>query len=161
MDTSRDELLPGESTPLKPRRLSIAQMIILLLIGAIVLMVFNFLLGDFRRKQNAIAQAQLHAQHYTRLAGESGLLPLNLEPKIDDTKTTRMFQMEWLSSDQVRKFRTSDTPVIIAQTVELPQLLTTYGRAVILYHEGNYTTKWMTLSEFDQQITQQTESIDR
>lgn len=161
MESSHEVLNPVESSRSTPHRLSIPQMIILLMIVAVVFIVFNFLLGDFRRKQNAIAQAQLHAQHYARLAGESGLLPLNLQPKIDDDETTRMFRMEWLSSDQVRKHRNSDTPVIIAQTIELPLFLSTNGRAVILYHKGKYTAHWMTIPKFNQQISQQQEIIDQ
>lgn len=160
MESLHDTHPPVESSPATPRRLSISQMIILLLIVAVVFMAFNFLLGDFRRKQNAIAQAQLHAQHYAQLAGDSGLLPLNLKPKIDDNETTRMFRMEWLSSDEVRKYRNSDTPVIIAQTIELPLFLSANGRAVILYHNGIYTAQWMTIPEFNLQMEQQQKSID-
>lgn len=161
MESSYESHNPVESSRSTSRRLSIPHMIILLLIVAVVFIGFNFLLGDYRRKQNAIAQAQMHAQHYTRLAGESGLLPLNLQPKIEDDEITKMFRMEWLNSLQVRKHRNSHSPVIIAQTIELPLFLSSNGRAVILYHEGKYTVQWMTSSEFNQNISQQQEIIDQ
>jgi len=155
MESKQDSHLPVEESRSTSRRTSIAKMIIFLLFVAIAFMIFNFLLGDFRRKQNALAQAQMLSEHYAQIAGDSKKIPLNLEPKINNNEISKMFRMEWLSSDDVRKFRDSESPVIIAQTIKLPLFLSANGRAVVIYDKGQYSATWMTASEFDRQLAQQ------
>ena len=161
MDTTDNTQTAAESLRPRTRRFSTSQMLVFLLLGAAALMVFNGLLGDMRRKQNALAQAKLHAQTYVKRAGESNRLPLNLEPGISDLQPAKMFRMEWLSSNEARLLRTSNQPVMVAQTVVLPFFLSADGRAVIFYNDGQFYEKWMTLTEFNQQLTRQQVELDR
>lgn len=147
-----------ETVRSQPRRMSINKMLIFILMGATALIVFNGYLGDMRRKQNALAQAEIHVDRYAKRLGDAKILPLNHELDVKDEQIAKMFRMEWLSSNDARILRHTDQPVVVAQTVTLPLFLSADGRAVIFFDKGQYNIQWLTLAEFDQvHATQNTE----
>lgn len=127
---------------------SLSRNSVVLLFAAAALLVFIAVLGDWRRVNNALAQAATHAEFFQTRVGEGGLLPLNLEPDIPPEQRDKYFRMEWLSSDEALRLRSTREPVLAAQSVALPRLVGEDGRAVILFHEGRFRATWMRESEY-------------
>lgn len=146
-------------TPTSP--MSIHKMLIVILLGAAALILFNGYLGDVRRKQNALAQAELHADRYLMRMGDENILLLNFELDFEDKQIAKLFRMEWLPSNHARILRQTDQPVVVAQSVILPLFLSTDGRAVIFFDKGQYNVQWLTHAEFDQVQAAQQSEIER
>ncbi len=141
------------------RRKSILRSVLVLAVATIILFVFILVQGDIRRRQRNVDQAFWHAGTLAERAGETGVLPLNLEPVPTPGRQPGMF--EWVDRDDARHLRNSDERVIAAYTVRPLQLLLRDGRAVIVFERGRFDVEWMTLSRFDELFAAQREDIRR
>jgi len=141
------------------RRLSILRSVIVLAVATIALFVFILGQGDARRRQRAMEQAQWHANTLSKRVGESGVLPLNLEPEPAPGRQTDM--LESLSRQEARYLRQSDRRVIVAQTTPVLRVFAPAGRAVIFFQHGRFDVEWLTVAQFDELHAQQQDEIRR
>ncbi len=125
------------------------------------MLVFILAQGDLRRRQRAMEQAKWHAATLAERTGPGGALPLNLEPAAAPRRRSPMFKIEWLDREEARLLRKRAEPYVAAQTVPLLQVLAPDGRAVILFQDGRFDVKWLTLSEFDARFAEQQRRIRR
>ncbi len=145
-DVATDDALPT-TPPIRRHRVRFTSLIILV-VAALALLAFIGVLGDVRRQRNAVLQAERHAEVYAARAGETGTLPLNLEPAKAEPAGTKMISMEWLSADEARLLRKSAGRVIVAWTVAMVRALGQDGRAVIFFEDGRFDVEWVTLARF-------------
>ena len=131
------------------RRRSVHRSLALRAVAVLVLLVFIVGLGDFRRKRNALSQAERYADALRKRVGDSGIIPLNLDPEAFDELPQRSIRMEALTREDVRKLRERDGAFLIAWTVPIVQVLGRNGRAVVILDGGRHEVAWLTLDEFD------------
>jgi len=143
-----------------PRKDSLRTLVILV-VAAGALLAFIAALGDFRRQQNALGQMQWHAGTYILRMGDTGQLPLNLEPDIAPQRQTKMIRVQWISRDDARTLRESADRIIAAYSVPMPRALAADGRAVVIFEGGKFHVEWLGLEAFDQAMQAQQREIDR
>jgi len=134
--------------------------VLLLVVAAGTLLVFIVGVGDFRRKHNALAQMEWHCGTYVSRMGDTGTLPLNLEPDIADVRKARMIKLHWISREEARALRSQPEPVIAAYTVPIPCVLTAKGRAVAYFDNGAFRVEWVGPDEFNRRLAKQRDMID-
>jgi hypothetical protein len=137
------------------RRPPVRRSMVLLAIATIALVVFILILGDARRKRTALSRAAWYADTLSMQLGEGGTLPLNLELDVPPEQRPELLRFQWLTREEVRRFRTSDKRVIVAHTRPIRQTLAPRGRAVVFFQAGTVDSGWLTLSEFDGLYTAQ------
>lgn len=149
-----------ESGPTRSRT-PIHRSAIVLTVCTIALLAFIFVQGDSRRRQRAIDQLRRQAATLVERVGESGILPLNLEPDTDPTQQSKAVRVDWLTRQDVRLLRKSAGRKIVVQTIPVRQVLARVGRAVIFFEKGRFDVEWLTLAEFDEQYAAQLDEIRR
>ena len=146
------------------RRVLLFRSVLWLVLTTVALLVFILVLGDVRRKNNALAQVTAHAAVYSERVGKDGTVPLNLEVDLSTFlagQQVKAFHIEWLSRDDARLLRGSAQSIIVAHTVPLSQTLAPNGRAVVLFTDGKFDVTWMALSQFDAQWEAQQQEVER
>lgn len=129
--------------------------ILLLIVGVAALLVFISLVGDFRRKQNTMAQMEWHTGTYASRMGNTVELPLNLDPDIPAARQALMIKVKWIDKNDARELRGYDGPIITTYSSAIPQALGSDGRAVIVFEKGKFRVEWMDVSAFDAAMKQQ------
>jgi len=129
--------------------------ILILVVGVAALLVFISLVGDFRRKQNTLAQMEWHEATYVSRMGNTVELPLNLDPDIPEARKDMMIKVKWIDANAARVLRGYDGPVITTWSSRIPQALGADGRAVIIFQKGKFRVEWMELPAFDQAMKEQ------
>lgn len=137
------------------KRHSLASMAVRLLIGLTAILVLLSIFRDVRRKHEVVKLAEQYAAALSTRMGETGALPLLLEPHTDRLRRTRTYRFEWLSPDDARRARSLTDPIIVAQSVPHLRFWGDNGRAVVLFDGGRFRVEWMDLSEFDRRIDEQ------
>ncbi len=127
-----------------------------LVIATLGLVAFILGLGDLRRQRNAVAQAKWHAGVFQARVGEGKALPLNLAPETPPEGAAQMIRLESLPHDAAMNLRGTTQPIIAAWTAPVLQVLRRDGRAVLLFHEGRFEVRWMTLRRFEELRARQT-----
>lgn len=112
------------------------------------LMVFILALGDARRERYAVEQARWHAVQYQSRVGESGVLPLNLEPAPAPSGAAPMISLVWPDLQTASSLREKKERILVAWTVVVSQTIRRDGRAVIVFDQGRFDARWMTEAEF-------------
>ena len=149
------------ATASAPPRSSVFHSAIVLLLATLALVAFICMLGDLRRKNNAITRTRWHADAFARRVAGTDVLPLNLEPDVPPELRNQIIQVEWLPRDAARYLRSSQRRVIVAYTRPLPRVLGSNGRAVVFFQDGRFDVEWLTLSRFDGLFAAQQEEIQR
>ncbi len=142
------------------RRRSPFRTLFYLAIFATTLLLFIAWLGDWRRRHNidTLMNSQVHA--YASITTDAGLLPLNLQPSLSLDPPSRIIDA-WLSTDEARLLRGADHEVLVAWTIPLVRALGRNERAVIFFHRGTYSIRWLTQPRFDADFARQVAEIKR
>ncbi len=135
--------------------------LLLLLVAASALLVFIAGVGDFRRKQNAIAQMLFHCDTYAARMGDTNTLPLNLEPDVAVTRQDTMIRVFWITRKDARVLRGQTGKIIAAYSGPIPRALAANGRAVAYFENGAFDAEWLTLDEFARRREKQKETVRR
>lgn len=138
-----------ESDARTVRRGSLLRNVIVLGIAAAALLTYIGSAGYVRRKGNAIAQGERHAQALMLLMGDSRQLPLNLEPQPQSNAHGRPIAFAWLDRESARSLRGRGERIIVAQSSPLPGVFARRGRAVMFFEDGEFDVEWLTLRDFD------------
>ncbi len=141
--------MTGNGLNPNPPRKSVARAALLLTLATAALVAFILGLGDFRRQRNALAQMHWHASIYERRIGVGGVMPLNFEPDTAAGAERRMIPLQFLDHASAVRLRSSDKPVMVAQTIPITQVFGKDGRAVMTFKGGKFAVEWMTLAQFD------------
>ncbi len=152
-----DSAAPGPARSRTP----IYRSAIALAICTIALLALILVQGDSRRRQRAIEQLSRQAATLVERAGESGVLPLNLEPYTDPGQQSKTIRVKWLTRQDARLLRKSAGRKIVVRTLPVRQVLGRQGRAVIFFETGRVDVEWVTLSKFNEQYAAQLDEIRR
>ncbi len=144
----------------EPRKDSLRTLLVLV-VAASALLAFIAALGDFRRQQNTLGQMQWHAGTYAMRMGDTGQLPLNLEPDIAPERQAKMIKVHWISPNDARTLREGAGRVIAVYSTPIPRALASDGRAVVIFEGGEFRVEWFGLEAFDQAMQAQQREIDR
>lgn len=117
-------------------------------LAALVLISFVCFLGDMRRRHTALTQMERYAAALSERTGDSGLIPLNLDPADILGDTHRPIDMETLTRSQAACIRGGGDPILLAWSVPLVQVLGRNGRAVVTFQGGKVEAAWITESQF-------------
>lgn len=140
---------------IRSRRRSPFRSLLGLLLLSGVLLVFIAGLGDWRRRHNIEALLTNQAQKFATRTNGAGLLPLNLKPDDPVDPKSRLFE-GWLSSDEALALRNQKgAEVMVAWTAPLLRVLGRDERAVIVFRDGVFQVRWMSLSTFQEQKDRQ------
>lgn len=151
---------PTELRPGSPPRNSLRSLL-LLLVAASALMAFIAGVGDFRRKQNAIAQMLFNCATYTARMGNTNTLPLNLEPDVAVTRQDKMIKVFWITREDARTLRGQTGKIIAAYSGPIPRALSANGRVIAYFEGGSFGAEWLTLDEFSRRWKKQQETVRR
>jgi hypothetical protein len=149
MDRTAVEGSAGKQRTVRRRR-SLFPSTVLLLLAIVALLTFIGIMGDARRTRNALQQAEINAAAYAQRAAQTKVLPLNLEPDGVVSSGPRPIDFEWLPSDQVRVFRQTSEPVLVAWSVPVLKFFGQDGRAAIFFRGGAFEVRWMSEGDFEQ-----------
>jgi len=131
------------------RRSAIRRSIGVRILAAIVVVAFVCYVGDMRRRGNAMAQMQRYAETLNVAIGESGVVPLNLDGAEWLGADNIPIDMTTLSRTEIGCLRGQDSPMMIAWTVRLVQVLGVNGRAIVSYGGGRVEPSWVGESQFE------------
>lgn len=143
------ETTPGPSASPTTRRTGLHRSLWLRVLTTVLLVAFVCLIGDVRRKRTATAQMDRYAQALNKQIGDSGVLPMNLDPTDVTEAAHQTIDMETLSRSDVRCLRNRHEPILVAWTVRLVQVVGVNARAVVLFEKGLARASWMSLADFD------------
>ena len=118
------------------------------LIAAIVLIIFVCVLGDYRRKGNAMLQAERYAVGLVDRLEGGGTIPLNLDPAGWELGDDDVFHLEWLSREDARCLRERAPRMLVAWSPPMPLVFAANGHAAVLMDNGRLRVVWLTLAEF-------------
>ena len=141
------------------RRNAIRRSIGFRIIAASIVIAFVCFVGDVRRKRIAVNQMDRYATALNATIGETGVIPLNLEPKQLLDSDHVPIDMTTLTRSQVACLRERDSLFIPAWTVRLIQVLGRNGRAIVTYQEGRAVQEWITESTFATRYAAQTDKL--
>ncbi len=159
MSTSPSDAKDSHNKHTASPQKSSVRSLLLLLVATSALLVFIVGVGDFRRKQNAIAQMEWHCGTYTSRMGDTGTLPLNFEPDIAVSRRLRMLKVFWLTREDARALRGISDKIIVAYTAPIPRALAANGRAVAYFKDGAFTAAWLEPDAFDKHLKKQQDAI--
>ena len=137
------------------RRSSLRHRLAVLVIASLLLMLFILLLGDFRRRDNAVKEMARLAEVLRERLGEGARLPLNLELPSRASDRAENQRMEFLSRDDARVLRDRPEAVLAAWTALIRRAVLPEGRGVVLFEDGRFHVKWMQADEFDRVLERQ------
>lgn len=151
---------PPPYHPAVIRRRSPIQSLIWLVLLAAVLLVFIGWLGDWRRRHNIDTLMTGQANVYASMTTDAGALPLNLKPTLPLDPSARLIEA-WVTADEARLLRGSTDEVLVTWTVPLVRALGRNERAVIVFHQGAYSVRWIPLAEFNNRYGRQVERLKK
>ena len=157
--TSSDPALPLNQR--MDRRSSVLRNVFFLALAAAALLTYIGTTGFVRRKGNAIAQGERHAQALMLRMGDSRQLPLNLELQPQTDAKGRSITFEWLDRESARILRGRDERIIAAQSTALPGMFVRRGRVVMFFEDGTFDVKWLALRDFDRLAADQDSLLRR
>ncbi len=143
------------------RRGSLVRNVVVLGLAAAALLTYIGTTGYVRRKGNALAQGERHAQALMLRMGDSQQLPLNLEPQPQTNEQGRSITFEWLDRESARNLRGRSERIIVAQSTPLPGVFARRGRVVMFFKDGAFDVEWVTLRGFDRLAADQNALLRR
>lgn len=147
--------------PAARRRRSLLTNLLVLAAGAAALLCFIAVLADARRAGNAMRQAAIQVDSFTRRMGGTEVLPLNLEPHVPDDGDPRLVNFESIASVEALNLRNADGPILVAWSSPVFRLFGADRRAVVVFEKGRFRSEWMFEAEFQRRRAAQHESSDR
>jgi len=161
MNPTRTSIATQVAVKPAPRRPPVLRSAVVLAAGTLATVAFILVLGDVRRKNNALTQARWHAAKFTERIDESGLLPLQLRLDTPPDGAEKMLALDWLPAETAVLLRRAEQRVLAAQTPPVRQDLGLDGRAVIFFQNGRFEVQWLAPSEFDAALTAQKAELRR
>ena len=143
------------------RRAPVRRTVTWLIVATVALAIFILVLGDVRRKRNALSQAAWYARELSNRLGESRTLPLNLDIDVALAHEAKLQAFEWLTREEARRLRGEQRRIIVAWTREIRQILASNGRAVVFFQSGTFQPEWVTLAEFERFRAARDDDLDR
>lgn len=121
-----------------------------LILAIILVVVFIIVMGDLRRHNVPMMQAERFAEQLRQQQGETKTLPLNIRFELPPDLKTAFFSFTCLDRSEARVLRDLPGTVIMAYTRHVTRLLLSDGRAVLLFDNGNIEARWLSGREFDE-----------
>jgi len=147
------------------RRRAVRRQLLLLMVGTGVLVTFIVVLGDMRRQRWAMDQSHWYASQLITRSGEFRVLPLNLFvdvlQDVPDRLKAQAKPFSYLSRKQARLLSKSSLQLLAAWSQPVHRVLTTDGRAVVMFEEGSFRPVWMPLKDFNLLFARQQEELAR
>ena len=146
---------------LRDRRRSNLRSVVVLCLASLLLIAFILRLGDYRRKQNAMAVASRVAADFQKRVGSESGLPIHLDPVPIDLGIGPALLMHAITENDARTLRMSTKPIIAAHGDPIPGFLSRNGRAVVIFESGVFRPEWLSEIEFRELQERQTTEISR
>ncbi len=148
MPEIRERTAPPRATTEKPRP-PVRRSVAVLVVATLALVVFILVLGDIRRKNTPLAQAQWYASQLTDRLGSARALPLNLDVDVSPAHEPKLRRFNRLTPERARTLRQAGRRVVAAYTNPINRVLAPDGRAVVFFEAGSFSAEWLSLAEAD------------
>ncbi|MHC5109161.1 MAG: hypothetical protein ACYTHJ_04705 [Planctomycetota bacterium] len=125
----------------------------------LLVIVFILVTGDLRRRTVPLGQAEVYASMLSERQGETSSIPLNVSLDVPQEARVGLYNFDHLTREQARMLRGSSGPVLLAYTREITRIILSDGRAVVLFDNGEITSRWLGTEEFRDLLASRNELI--